>query len=147
MSYKFIRHLPYFKTRYMNGFWRDRISNTCSHLHSAFYIYGSKVGAHYRYILFADLKLEISKHGYSLIWDARGAIWNPGAQVSKAGAEFMRPGAQYWSQGRNTGAPRATAFTQLLGPRLVAMIRCRLVWPELFDLITSIQLEIDLKYN
>ena len=38
---------------------------------------------------------------------ARGSILNPGAQISKAGAEFMPTGAQYWSQGRNSGAPRA----------------------------------------
>ena len=31
----------------MNGFWRDRLNNTCSYLHCVFYIYGSKVGAHY----------------------------------------------------------------------------------------------------
>ena len=47
---------------YMNGFCRDRFSNTCSYLHCAFYIYGSKVGAHYRSTLFADLNLEITLH-------------------------------------------------------------------------------------
>ena len=32
----------------------------CSHLHCAFSIYGSKVRAHYRSTLFADLNLEIT---------------------------------------------------------------------------------------
>ena len=51
---------------YMKGFWRDRLtlSNTCSYLHCALYIklyiYRSKVVAHYRSTLFADLNLEIT---------------------------------------------------------------------------------------
>ena len=45
---------------YMNGFWRDRLNNTRIYLHSAFYIYGTKVGAHYRSTLFAVLNLEIT---------------------------------------------------------------------------------------
>ena len=44
----------------MNGFWRDRLNNTCSYLHNAFYIYGSKVEAHYQSTLFADVNLEIT---------------------------------------------------------------------------------------
>ena len=50
---------------YLNTFWQD--SNACSHLHSALYIYGSKVGAHYRSTLFADLKLEITVIRYLLL--------------------------------------------------------------------------------
>ena len=45
---------------YMKAFWRDKLNNTCSYLHCAFYIYGSKLGAHYRSTLFADLNLEIT---------------------------------------------------------------------------------------
>ena len=48
----------------MNGFWRDRLNNTCSYLHCAFYTYGSIVGAHYRSTLFADLNLEIIYFSY-----------------------------------------------------------------------------------
>ena len=48
----------------MNGFWWDRLNNTCSlsssYFHCAFYIYRSKVEAHYRSTLFADLNLEIT---------------------------------------------------------------------------------------
>ena len=44
----------------MNGFSQGRLNNPCSYLHCAFYIYGSKVGAHYQSTLFADLNLEIT---------------------------------------------------------------------------------------
>ena len=63
---------------YMTAFWRD--SNACSHSCSAFYIYGSKVGAHYRSTLFSDLNLEITKFRRhrvkkyfigQLVWDYR----------------------------------------------------------------------------
>ena len=45
----------------MNAFWRDRLNNTRSYLHCAFYIYRSKVGAYYRSTLFADLNLAITQ--------------------------------------------------------------------------------------
>ena len=53
---------------YMNTFWRDSNTVIMSHLHSAFYIYRSKIGAHYRSTLFADLILEITNfEKYNLI--------------------------------------------------------------------------------
>ena len=51
----------------MNGFLRDRLNNTCSYIHCAFYIYESKVGAHYRSTLFADLNLEITQKILDLV--------------------------------------------------------------------------------
>ena len=45
---------------YMNAFWRDSNAVIMSHLHCAFYIYGSKVGAYYLSTLFADHILEIT---------------------------------------------------------------------------------------
>ena len=51
---------------YMNALWQpDRTAmHAVIYIHSAFYIYGSKVGVHCRSTLFADLNMEITTNIY-----------------------------------------------------------------------------------